>query len=111
MCEASRLMADDMVTRRIQVRAPARGEMTVVDVAGVPVAIANIEGVLRAFDDTCSHRECPLSEGELDGETVVCPCHRSRFDLRTGQVLNPPATQPIRIRTIQMDGDQLVIEA
>lgn len=104
-------MADEIVMTRVHVIPPAPGAMTVVDVAGIAVAVANADGVLRAFDDTCTHRECPLSEGELDGETVVCPCHRSRFDLRTGVVLNPPATRAIRIRRVEVAGDHLEIEA
>ncbi|MES2210001.1 MAG: Rieske 2Fe-2S domain-containing protein [Chloroflexota bacterium] len=89
---------------------PAPGEMVTVIVAGTAVAVANTDGVLRAFDDTCTHRECPLSEGRLDGLTVVCPCHMSRFDLLSGEPLNGPAQLPIRIRQVQQDGDNLIIE-
>ena len=42
-----------------------------------------------AFDDTCTHEECSLAEGELDGAVIVCPCHGSEFDVRTGDVLTP----------------------
>lgn len=90
---------------------PAPDSMIVVDVAGVPVAIADVGGAIHAFDDTCSHRECPLSEGEIDAEGVVCPCHRSRFDLRTGEALNGPARTPIRIRAVRLDGDGVLVEA
>jgi len=109
--EANRSVTNESVTTRVHAGIPGRGEMTAVDVEGVPVAIANVDGKLHAFDDTCTHRECPLSEGELVGLTVVCPCHRSRFDLATGEVLNPPATRPIRIRSVEVDGDHLVIGA
>lgn len=85
--------------------------MIVVDVNGVPVAIADVGGVIHAFDDTCTHRECPLSEGEIDATGVTCPCHRSRFDLRTGEPLNGPARAPIRIRTVRANGDGLLVEA
>jgi len=90
--------------------APGPSEMLMIMVNGSAVAIANIDGALHAFDDTCTHRECPLSDGVLDGQTVVCPCHRSKFDLLTGAPLNGPATVPIRIRAVRQDGDKLLIE-
>ena len=47
-----------------------------------------------AFDDTCTHEECSLADGELDGGVVVCPCHASEFDLRTGDVLCAARARP-----------------
>jgi len=90
--------------------APEPGEMISVDIDGTVVAVANIDGELRAFDDTCTHKECPLSEGRLLGLSVICPCHQSRFDLRTGEPLNGPAERPIRIRGIRQDGGVLLID-
>jgi nitrite reductase/ring-hydroxylating ferredoxin subunit len=88
----------------------AIGEVTVFDVEGTAVALANVDGTLYAFDDTCSHRACPLSEGAIDGPIVTCPCHKSRFDLRTGDVLNGPATVPIRVRRVFHDGGQVLVQ-
>ena len=90
--------------------APGSGEMISVDVDGTVVAVANTGGTLHAFDDTCTHKECPLSEGRLDGLTVVCPCHKSRFDLLTGEPINGPAEDPIRIRRVRQDGETIYIE-
>ena len=45
-----------------------------------------------AIHDRCSHRGCSLSEGEVEGDEVVCPCHGSRFSLRDGAVKHGPAT-------------------
>ncbi len=89
---------------------PSLGEVVVVTIDGVEVAIANIDGVIRAFDDACTHRECPLSEGIIDATAVTCPCHKSRFDLETGAPLNGPATVPIRIRSVRPVGDRLLVE-
>lgn len=98
--------------RAVPVRAvaPEPGEMMSVDVGGTVVAVANINGELHAFDDTCTHKECPLSEGRLAGLSVICPCHQSRFDLRTGEPLNGPAEKSIRIRGIRQDGATLLID-
>ncbi|HXG40511.1 MAG TPA: Rieske (2Fe-2S) protein [Candidatus Limnocylindrales bacterium] len=89
---------------------PVAGAPVVVSVDGVDVAVVRLGDRFVAFDDTCSHRQCPLSEGELDERTVTCPCHRSRFDLTTGAPLDGPARQPIRIRRVVPDGDGLLIE-
>ncbi len=86
---------------------PSAGRVTI---DGVDVAVAVVAGTLVAFDDTCTHRACPLSEGVFDERTVTCPCHKSRFDLRTGEPLNGPATEPIRVRRLSVDGEQLLIE-
>jgi nitrite reductase/ring-hydroxylating ferredoxin subunit len=61
------------------------------DVDGTPVAVANVDGRLLAFDDTCIHRGCSLATGDLDGATVTCPCHGSQFDVTSGAVLRGPA--------------------
>ena len=68
-----------------------------VEVAGEPVAVARAEGEIYAIRDVCSHAEVPLSEGEIYDHTVECWLHGSRFDLRTGQPIGPPATEPVPV--------------
>ena len=66
------------------------------DVGDVEVAVVRTtDGQVFAVHDVCSHAEVPLSEGEIDGCTVECWLHGSRFDLRTGQPTGPPAIQPV----------------
>lgn len=98
--------------RYIEVPRPAdpSQRIQVIDIDGTTVAIAEVEGSMHAFDDGCSHRECPLSEGGLDGAIITCPCHKSRFDVRTGAVLNGPATAPIRVRRVIRDGERILVE-
>lgn len=82
------------------------GEVRAFTVGAEEVAIANVGGTFYAFGDTCTHRLCSLSEGELDGDEVECPCHGSRFDVTTGDVANPPATEPVpTFEVIVEDGD------
>lgn len=65
-----------------------------VQVGDTPVVlIRDGDGVL-ALHDRCSHRGCSLATGEVEGGVVTCPCHGSRFDLRSGEVLRGPATAP-----------------
>jgi nitrite reductase/ring-hydroxylating ferredoxin subunit/uncharacterized membrane protein len=70
----------------------AEGQLRRVDVGGTPVLLARVGGRVAAIGDTCTHMGCSLSEGKLDGEDVVCPCHGSRFHLADGQVVHGPAT-------------------
>ncbi|MBV8999540.1 MAG: non-heme iron oxygenase ferredoxin subunit [Solirubrobacterales bacterium] len=57
-----------------------------------PVLLVRDGELIFAIHDRCSHRGCSLSEGEIDGEEIVCACHGSRFDRRTGAVRGGPAT-------------------
>jgi nitrite reductase/ring-hydroxylating ferredoxin subunit len=59
-----------------------------------PVFLLKHRGHLHAIHDRCSHRGCLLSSGEVEGESVVCPCHGSRFSVRDGSVERGPATVP-----------------
>jgi nitrite reductase/ring-hydroxylating ferredoxin subunit len=74
--------------------AVTEGEPTRVVVDDTPVLLVRRGGALLAIHDRCSHRGCSLSDGELDGDAVVCACHGSRFALRDGAVLRGPATSP-----------------
>lgn len=89
---------------------PAEGSLAAVIVDGTFVALGRLDGRLVAFDETCSHRACPLSEGVLANGSITCPCHKSRFDLQTGAPLNGPAVEPIRIRQVRQDGGNIFIE-
>ena len=90
----------------------AVGEVTATDVRGVRIAVANVNGTYYAFDDTCTHEQCSLAEqGELTGTTITCTCHNSEFDVRTGNVLAPPALLPLKVYRTRIDGDALQIEA
>jgi nitrite reductase/ring-hydroxylating ferredoxin subunit len=68
------------------------------------VAVANVGGELHAFDDTCTHRGCSLAQGTLEGTVVTCPCHGSQFDVTTGAVVRGPATEPVKVVTLDAEG-------
>jgi nitrite reductase/ring-hydroxylating ferredoxin subunit len=67
------------------------------------IAIARVGGRLYAFDDlcTCSDHACPLSGGRLSGTTIMCQCHGSLFDIRTGVVLGGPATEALELHAVR----------
>jgi nitrite reductase/ring-hydroxylating ferredoxin subunit/uncharacterized membrane protein len=81
-----------------------------IDVSGVVVAIARVDGALYAFQEFCTHRFGPLSEGELRGCKVVCPWHNSRFDVRTGKVTNGPAKVDLRTFRVESRAGKIWIE-
>jgi nitrite reductase/ring-hydroxylating ferredoxin subunit/uncharacterized membrane protein len=69
-------------------------EPATVVVDDTPVLVARVGPEVLAVHDRCSHRGCPLSDGTIDGETIECVCHGSRFSLRDGRVERGPATAP-----------------
>jgi nitrite reductase/ring-hydroxylating ferredoxin subunit len=66
-------------------------KMIAVEVDGEKVCVANVEGKYYAIGNVCTHMGGPLAEGKLEGNVVQCPWHGSRFDIRSGKVLRPPA--------------------
>jgi len=100
-----------MLVRIGNVKDVAAGQMRAFDVAGTKVAVANADGHLYALENTCTHRGCSLASGRLEGTTVTCPCHGSQFDVTSGAVIRGPAPQPVRSRSVQIAGEDLVVEA
>lgn len=68
------------------------------------VAVARVDDDVFAFADACTHASCSLAEGELTGaeDAVTCPCHGSVFDLRSGEPLDGPATDPVAIHAARV---------
>jgi 3-phenylpropionate/trans-cinnamate dioxygenase ferredoxin subunit len=80
-----------------------------VEVGGEPVAIVRAQGEVFAIRDVCSHAEVALSEGEVDGCTIECWLHGSRFDLRTGKPTGLPATEPVPVYPVKIEGGDVLI--
>lgn len=83
------------------------GSVIRVEVEGEPVALANTGQEFLAVSDVCSHEYVLLHEGWLEGEELECPQHGSKFNMRTGRVLGPPATQPIAPYQVKVDGQDV----
>ena len=81
---------------------------TVVD--GVPVAIVRSEGQVHAIHDVCSHEEVALSEGDVDDGEIECWLHGSRFDLASGRPTGLPATDPVPVYPVKVDGDDVLVD-
>jgi nitrite reductase/ring-hydroxylating ferredoxin subunit len=86
------------------------GEAKAFSVNGEEVAVARVGGDLLAFSDICTHRACNLaSGGEIDGTTISCECHGSVFDMKTGAVIEGPATEPLATFEVRAEGSDLQI--
>src|SRR5919199_2321458 len=86
------------------------GEMRAFEVRGVEIAVANVAGTFYAFDDTCTHAGCSLAEGDLEEATVICACHGSEFDVRSGEVLQGPAREDLETYETRAEDGSLKIE-
>ncbi|MGD8741850.1 MAG: non-heme iron oxygenase ferredoxin subunit [Granulosicoccaceae bacterium] len=85
------------------------GKMLCVTYGDKRIMLANVEGTVHAVDDMCTHEDASLSTGSLKGHCVKCPLHGSRFDLNTGEPLDDPAYEPIRVYPVKIDGDAICV--
>jgi 3-phenylpropionate/trans-cinnamate dioxygenase ferredoxin subunit len=81
-----------------------------VDVDGLEVALVRAGDDVYALRDECSHAQIALSEGDVEGLEIECWLHGSRFDVRTGEVINLPATEPVPVYPCKVDGDDVVVD-
>jgi uncharacterized membrane protein/nitrite reductase/ring-hydroxylating ferredoxin subunit len=78
-----------------------------VEIGGQVIAIAKIDNHVYAFQEFCTHRFGPLSEGRLEGFNVQCPWHNSCFDVRTGKVTNGPAKVDLKTFKTETRGGKI----
>jgi 3-phenylpropionate/trans-cinnamate dioxygenase ferredoxin subunit len=87
----------------------AEGSAHRVVVDGTPIAVVHTDGQWFAVSDICSHADVSLAEGEVDGFTLECWLHGSRFDLRTGQPSGPPATTAVPVYPVSVEGETVFV--
>jgi 3-phenylpropionate/trans-cinnamate dioxygenase ferredoxin component len=88
-----------------------RVELDAADGSLVEVAMVRDEdGEMHAISDICSHGQVSLSDGEVEGRTVECWLHGSRFDLDTGKPLSPPAVRPVPVYPVTIDGERVLVD-
>jgi nitrite reductase/ring-hydroxylating ferredoxin subunit len=89
----------------------AAGEILRVDPPNhVPLAVYNLDGKFFVTDDTCTHGEASLSEGEIDGEWIECPFHAGCFEIATGLPTVPPCAIPIRSYPVTIKDGAIFVE-
>ena len=90
---------------------PADTGVLGVEVDGEPVVIVRDgDGVLHAINNICSHQYVLLSEGEVEDGEIECWLHGSRFDLSTGEAVNLPATAPVDVYDVRVEGDDVLVD-
>ncbi len=77
---------------------------------GKTICVARVGDEVFAVDDTCSHSDASLSEGDVSNFKIECWLHGAEFDLRTGEALTPPAVAPLKTYEIHVDGDSVTVE-
>ena len=85
------------------------GTMHMVQVDGTDILLVHRDG-LHALQGICSHEYFELDRGFLTGDSVTCALHLSRFDLVSGEALDPPAELPLVTWPVSLDGDGIVLE-
>lgn len=86
------------------------GDHRVVDVDDAEVAVFNVEGDFLAIEDVCTHDGGELACGELRGDVIECPRHGAQFSLRTGEVLAPPAYEPVAVFPIRIENGMVQVK-
>ena len=77
---------------------------------GPAVVVVRTGRVLHALTDRCSHQEFPLSDGEVFEGRLECALHGSLFDLATGAPDGPPATRPVPVHAVRVEGDDVLVD-
>ena len=77
---------------------------------GLHLAVFNVEGKYYAVKNECPHAGGPLCEGELADGVVTCPWHGSKFDVRTGAIVNGPAAAPAKTYPVEVRGEDIFVQ-
>ena len=88
----------------------AEGKVESFFVDGDAIAVCRVEGNFYAFRDECTHQCFTLSDGDLEGECIICCYHGAEFNVRTGEVLSLPAVEPLETYPVKIDGDDILIK-
>jgi 3-phenylpropionate/trans-cinnamate dioxygenase ferredoxin subunit len=86
------------------------GKMKGVEALGEQILLINLGGKYYAMGDICTHMTCNLSRGQIKGATVICPCHFSVFDIKTGRVLGGPASRPEPVFKVKIEKESVLVE-
>jgi len=84
-------------------------QMKEVEVNGQNICVVNVDGKYYAIGSICTHEGGPLADGTLEGYEVECPWHNSKFDVRTGEVTSPPASEPEPAYEVKVDDNNNIL--
>ena len=87
-----------------------QGKPVKIEKNGRTICVARVGDEVFAVDDTCSHSDASLAEGDITDFKIECWLHGAEFDLRTGEALTPPAVAPLHTYGVHVDGDSVTVE-
>ena len=85
-------------------------QMMAVEVNDERICLANVNGKYYAIGNVCTHMGGPLAEGKLEEYIVQCPWHGSRFDIRNGEIVRPPAMKPEPTYEVKVENNDILIK-
>jgi nitrite reductase/ring-hydroxylating ferredoxin subunit len=88
----------------------AEGSAIKVETNDLILAVFNLNGAFYVIDDTCTHGPGSLSEGPICGDVVECDFHNGSFNIKTGEVVDPPCMIPIKTYVTKVENDTVFIE-
>ncbi len=86
------------------------GENRVADVDGALIAVFNLDGEFYAIEDVCTHDGAEIASGCLVGDAIECPRHAARFSIKTGEVLAPPAYEPVATFPVRIENGRVQVK-
>ncbi len=86
------------------------GELKVFDVDGESIILINFNGEFFAYKNQCSHMEFELSDAEIEGEILTCPWHGAQFNIRTGDVVRLPASEPLEKYEVKVENGKILVK-
>lgn len=81
-----------------------------VQAAGREVALYSVEGSVYATDNICTHGQARLCDGFLEGHEIECPLHQGKFDVRNGQPICQPVSEPLRSYPVKIEAGRVFIQ-
>ncbi|HEY5701248.1 MAG TPA: non-heme iron oxygenase ferredoxin subunit [Gammaproteobacteria bacterium] len=85
------------------------GTFRCVEVDDVIIAVFNLDGEFYAIENVCSHEYAELTDGDLEGNEIVCPLHGARFDIKSGEALSPPAYEPVATLPVRVEAGMVQV--
>ena len=101
------------MTRRVDVASideVPEGTMLMVQVEGTQILLVHTDGRIRAMQGICTHEYFELDKGFLTDGSLTCALHLSRFDLETGEPLDPPAEVPLALYPVALEDGRVILE-
>jgi 3-phenylpropionate/trans-cinnamate dioxygenase ferredoxin subunit len=89
----------------------ASGKPVKIEKDGRSICVTRVGDEVFAIDDTCSHSDASLSEGDVTDFKIECWLHGAEFNLRTGEALTLPAVAPLKTYSVSVDGDSVTVDA